>query len=642
MRNLKKILALVLALVMSLSLMATASATDFKDDANVGETYRVAVDVLSDLSVFGGDQNGNFNPQDPIRRSEVAAIIYRIATGDTGSEGHKSYTPYNQFADVVDGSWYAGYVTYCANAGYIKGRNDGNFHPNDNVTGYEVLAMILRAVGYDKNNEFVGSNWQTNTASIATQRGVLKNLTGTTLLSQPATREVVAELLFRSIMLQQVTWNANSLSYSDNGATLAKQNLNMEAVTGVVMGNERGNLEGGSVLAEGKTSLRVNGETSSRTLNVSTDLTVIGESRSAYIQGSKVLGGLLEDAGNDVKDNEGAETTVEKLRGGLNVKDAQHFVNFADEDQDSSEWLIRYVVENSSALSSAWVEYFDGLSHDVKDKHHVVKLNAAGAIVDYSSTEFAAYEVSIQPDTRILATDKAIMKAIFSTANRTEANPSEKPVNGYVYGEVYVGTSSLEDKSDIMSWNKFVETYLVTGKVKPINEVGNGNWLKIIDNNGDGKAEYVLHTIYTLDEVADSATRNGATTYFYNGIDSTAYNFIYLNDYSPAVGDIVLYAVIDGTIQIHKADTAKATFKAVNYKERQATDVNGDVKEQSDIDNYTRLPEILTSVNENVSTTCIWTITAMSVRTITRPPTLWLPRFTTPTSSIRAGLLAAL
>ena len=208
--------------------------------------------------------------------------------------------------------------------------------------------------------------------------------------------------------------------------------------------------------------------------------------------------------------------------------------------------------------------------------------------------------MSIQPDTRIPATDKNIMKAIFSTANRTEANPSEKPVNGYVYGEVYVGTSSLEDKSDIMSWNKFVETYLVAGKVKPITEVGNGNWLKIIDNNGDGKAEYVLHTAYTLDEVADSATRNGTTTYFYNGIDSTDYKFIYLNDYAPAVGDIVLYAVIDGTIQIHKADTAKGTFKAVNYKERQATDVNGDVKEQSDIYNYTRLPQILTSVNENV------------------------------------------
>ena len=70
MRNLKKILALVLALVMSLSLMATASATDFKDDESI-DSYQLAIEVLSGLKVFGGDQNGNFNPKDPIRRSEV-------------------------------------------------------------------------------------------------------------------------------------------------------------------------------------------------------------------------------------------------------------------------------------------------------------------------------------------------------------------------------------------------------------------------------------------------------------------------------------------------------------------------------------------------------------------------------------------
>ena len=203
MRNLKKILALVLALVMSFSLMATANA--FKDDQSIDATYAEAVEVLNGLKVFQGYEDGSFQPKGQITRAEVAAIIYRIVTGDVADKQVGIYADYNKFTDVKSGSWYAGYVNFCANAEYIKGYGDGTFGPNDKVTGYQALAMILRAVGYDKNGEFTGANWQVQTAAVGKKLGITDNVSAGTL-GTAATREVVAEILFQVIQVPQVEY----------------------------------------------------------------------------------------------------------------------------------------------------------------------------------------------------------------------------------------------------------------------------------------------------------------------------------------------------------------------------------------------------------------------------------------------------
>ena len=203
MRNLKKILALVLALVMSFSLMATANA--FTDSDKINGTYEEAVEVLSALKVFQGYENGSFVPQGSITRAEVATIIYRIVTGDVADKQVGIYADYNKFNDVKSTSWYAGYVNFCANAEYIKGYDAKTFGPNDPVTGYQALAMILRAVGYDKNGEFTGTGWQTQTAAVGKKLGITDNVSEGTL-GVAATREVVAEILFRSILVPQVEY----------------------------------------------------------------------------------------------------------------------------------------------------------------------------------------------------------------------------------------------------------------------------------------------------------------------------------------------------------------------------------------------------------------------------------------------------
>ena len=206
----KKLLAMVLALVMTLSLAVSANAA-FKDVKDIDETYAESAAVLNGLGVFKGyeekDGTFSFQPKNAITRAEVAAIVYRIYTGDVKDAYVKNYETYNKFGDMAGAGWAKGYIGYCANAALVKGYPNGTFVPSGKVTGYEVLAMILRAVGYDQKNEFTGADWALHVAEIAEQNKILKNVKGVDL-NAPATREVVAELLFQSINVPMVTYTA--------------------------------------------------------------------------------------------------------------------------------------------------------------------------------------------------------------------------------------------------------------------------------------------------------------------------------------------------------------------------------------------------------------------------------------------------
>ena len=250
----KKLLAMVLALVMTLSLAVSANAA-FKDVKDIDETYAESAAVLNGLGVFKGyeekDGTFSFQPKNAITRAEVAAIVYRIYTQDVKDTYVKNYETYNKFGDMAGAGWAKGYIGYCANAALVKGYPNGTFVPSGKVTGYEVLAMILRAVGYDQKNEFTGADWALHVAEIAERQGILDNVKGVDL-NAPATREVVAELLFQSINVPMVTYTA-AFGYQNvnltadkkdsilaKNETLGSKNFELDRVTGYVTANDYG------------------------------------------------------------------------------------------------------------------------------------------------------------------------------------------------------------------------------------------------------------------------------------------------------------------------------------------------------------------------------------------------------------------
>ena len=76
----KKFLSLVLALVMTMSLVTiSAGAKDFTDGDDI--QYTEAVDVISAIEVVDGYTDGSFNPDATLTRGAAAKIICNLLLG---------------------------------------------------------------------------------------------------------------------------------------------------------------------------------------------------------------------------------------------------------------------------------------------------------------------------------------------------------------------------------------------------------------------------------------------------------------------------------------------------------------------------------------------------------------------------------
>lgn len=104
----KKLLALVLALVMSMSLVTISNAA-FKDADKID--YKEAVDVMNAVGVFVGDEKGNFNAKDNLTREQAAKIIAYL---ELGSKAADALAGGATFTDVASTRWSAGFVGYCS------------------------------------------------------------------------------------------------------------------------------------------------------------------------------------------------------------------------------------------------------------------------------------------------------------------------------------------------------------------------------------------------------------------------------------------------------------------------------------------------------------------------------------------------
>ncbi len=210
----KKFLSLVLALVMTMSLVTiSAGAKDFTDSSSI--KYGEAVDVMSGVGVIDGYTTGDFKPTDTLTRGAAAKIICNMILGPTTAGALSADTA--PFKDVPANHVFAGYIAYCAQQGIINGYNDGSFKPAGTVTGYQFLKMLLGALGYDGSIEgFTGGNWTVNVAKLASSLGLMKgndNFVGTNAM----TREEACLYAFNTMQTTMVEYENNFVIVGSDG-----------------------------------------------------------------------------------------------------------------------------------------------------------------------------------------------------------------------------------------------------------------------------------------------------------------------------------------------------------------------------------------------------------------------------------------
>lgn len=218
----KKFLSLVLALVMTMSLVTIgAGATEYKDLTDKKEIqYEEAVAVLNKLGIITGYEDGSFKPTGALTRGAAAKIIVSLMIGsDAASSLTVAAAPYK---DVPVTNTFAAVISYCKTAGYINGYSDGTFRPTAALTGYAFAKMLLGALGYKGTVEgFSGSGWTMKVASVGNTAGLYNDFNTPFQGNAGITREQACQLALNTLKATEVEYKGDKVNVTGSGINVS-------------------------------------------------------------------------------------------------------------------------------------------------------------------------------------------------------------------------------------------------------------------------------------------------------------------------------------------------------------------------------------------------------------------------------------
>ena len=356
MKNLKKVLALVVVFSMMLGTVAFAAFPDVAEDAD----YANAVNTLAALNIVGGDDQGNFNPDNTITRAEFTKMVCEMQ----GIKGDASKGA-TIFTDVAADHWASGYINMATGMGIINGMGDGTFAPSAPVTYEQAIKMIVVALGYEPMAADRGG-YPTGYLTAAQASGLTKGIKAPAQ-TDAAVRSLIAELVCNALdvpMMQQTGFGTDKKFEVMDGAsdgedriTLLSSKFDVVKVAGVVSATEFDALDsclgddGISKAAEGEVKITFDDNFKSTNPDfeledrddVITIAAEIGDTNAADFFGKRVIAFIAED-GKDyvviaIVEEDGKNETLKIAGKDIdNIDDVENIIYYwEDEDARAAE-----------------------------------------------------------------------------------------------------------------------------------------------------------------------------------------------------------------------------------------------------------------------------------------------------------------
>lgn len=166
-------------------------------DISGSEYYAQSADVLADMDILAGYEDGTFGADRIVTRAEMAVIICKMLGKTADAEKAKGKT---SFSDVAAGHWASGFISTAVESGIIVGDGDGKFRPEDEVKHEEAVKMVICALGINVTPD--SSDWSKPYLDAASKKGIDKNLKGKK--GENAKRGDIAVMVYSGLKADQL------------------------------------------------------------------------------------------------------------------------------------------------------------------------------------------------------------------------------------------------------------------------------------------------------------------------------------------------------------------------------------------------------------------------------------------------------